>query len=174
MDLAIDVILRLMHIFAAITAVGGIFFMRLALLPAVDVLPDEASKQLHTAIRARWSKVVMACILFLLVSGMINFINIVKAKDEIELAPYYHALFGIKFVLAMAIFFISSLLSGRSAAADRFRKNTRYWLTINMLLAIVLITISGVLRSSKSPIVSEDSAKATFFDQSFVSSEKKT
>ncbi len=155
MGLAFEIIFRLMHMFAAITAVGGIFFMRLALLPAVSELPDEARQKLHTALRKRWSKVVMACILFLLVSGITNFVLTVKNK-EIELAPYYHALFGIKFLLAMAIFFISSLLSGRSAAADRFRQNVRFYLTANMLLAIALVTISGVLRSSKTPKPAED------------------
>ena len=95
--------------------------------PAIGELPDEARGQLHTALRARWSKIVMACILFLLVSGIINLVLTIKAvkNEELELAPYYHALFGIKFLLAMAIFFISSLLSGRTALADRFRGQSR-------------------------------------------------
>lgn len=173
MDLAIEIIFRLMHIFAAITAVGGIFFMRLALLPAVSELPQEARGQLHTALRARWSKIVMACILFLLVSGITNFVLIVKNK-EIELASYYHALFGIKFLLAMAIFFISSLLSGRTAAADRFRQNVRFWLTVNMLLAIALVAISAVLRSSQTPKTAEDPPKAASLHQAAPLAWKKT
>jgi hypothetical protein len=56
-------------------------------------------------------------------------------------------LFGIKFLLALVIFFVASLLVGRSPAADRFRQKRKTWLTLNMTLAITVVLISGVMRT---------------------------
>ncbi len=144
----LDVLLRWMHIFAAITAVGGTFFARLALLPAIEEsLTPESRKSLHAAIRRRWSKLVAASIAFLLVSGLVNYaMRIIPGYD---LPKFYHPLFGVKFLLAMGIFFIASVLSGRSAMADRFRQNARKWLTINAVLAVLVVLISGVLKTAE-------------------------
>ncbi len=59
----------------------------------------------------------MAAILFLLVSGFYNFL---RYEFQYKLPPLYHALFLIKFLLALAIFYIASLLAGRSEAASAF------------------------------------------------------
>ncbi len=138
------VVFRWMHILAAITAVGGTIFMRLALLPASEGLTEDARRSLHDSVRARWVIPLNASILFLLVSGFYNFFMMVR---DYTVPGSYHALFGIKFLLAMAIFFIASMLVGRSAASERFRQNRRRWLSLNVALAVVLVCISGVLRA---------------------------
>jgi len=137
---------RWMHILAAIAAVGGTIFIRLALMPSLSVLADDSRKALHEAIRSRWSKMVVAGIAFLLVSGLYNF---VVTWQTYNLPGYYAALFGVKVVLALTIFFIASALVGRSPALEAIRRNARFWVTLNMTLAIVLVCISGVLRMAK-------------------------
>jgi uncharacterized membrane protein len=144
----LGVVLRWMHILAAITAVGGTIFSRVALLPAVGSLPDEPRRALLEGIRSRWSKYVAAAILFLLVSGLWNFMQMERTY---KLGALYHALFGIKFLLAFVIFFLASVLNGRSALAQKFRANARCWLTVNMTLAILVVCISGVLRGLPHP-----------------------
>ena len=70
-------------------------------------------------------------------------------------------LLAIKIVLAAAIFYIASLLAGRSEAASKFRQNQRYWLNINILLAILLVCIAGAMRlADREPKEDEDSATA--------------
>jgi uncharacterized membrane protein len=144
----LGVLFRWMHILAAITAVGGTIFMRMALLPSVGVLGDDARKSLHEAVRGRWAKFVMGSIAFLLISGLYN-IAIIEKDHKIPAGDsgLYHALFGIKFLLAFGIFFIASALVGRSAAFAKIRQNARFWLTLNMTLAILVVCISGVLRA---------------------------
>jgi hypothetical protein len=85
----------------------------------------------------------MAAILFLLASGLYNFVQ----KNNQGLRPAYHMLFGIKFLLAFAIFFLASVLTGRSPAFAKMRANARFWLSLNMTLAIIVVCISGVLRA---------------------------
>ncbi len=155
----IDVALRWMHILAAVAAGGGTLFARLALLPAIDesLAPDQR-QALHASVRRRWSKVVAASIAFLLISGLINFINAVKLYD---LPKLYHPLFGIKFLLALVVFFIASVLAGRSSLADKFRQNARKWLTINAVLVVVIVLISGVLRTAEKTKKPAQSAAAS-------------
>lgn len=147
MNVFLGLVSRWMHILAAITAVGGTIFMRMALLPSVNELADDARKQLHAAVRGRWAKFVMGSIAFLLISGLYN-IFVIESQKKIPPADsgLYHALFGIKFLLALGIFFIASALVGRSPAFAKIRENARFWLTMNMTLAILVVCLSGVLR----------------------------
>lgn len=146
----LGIVFRWLHILAAITAVGGTIFMRFALLPAISNVPESARDAFHEAIRSHWAKAVRLSILFLLVSG---FYNIIAAENQYDLGkvPLYRMLFGIKFLLSLAIFFLASVLTGRSARTQRFRDNRRTWLTVNLVLAVVLVCISGVLRKSDPP-----------------------
>jgi uncharacterized membrane protein len=140
----LGILLRWMHILAAITAVGGTIFVRVALLPSVAVLPDDQRKALHEQVRSRWMKFVLGAIAFLLVSGIFNLITKERPPGVTTL---YHVLFGIKFLLALVVFFVASALVGRSPALAKIRQNARFWLTLNMALAITVVCISGVLRS---------------------------
>jgi uncharacterized membrane protein len=136
---------RWLHILAAITAVGGTIFARTVVMPAQSVLSADQQQALHKAMRIRWSKIVAASIGFLLLSGLFNFIMTVH---DYTVPRWYHMLFGAKFLLAMGIFLIASLLSGKTAAAERLRTQARLWMNVNIVLAVVLVCISGVLRTA--------------------------
>lgn len=140
------IVLRWMHILAAITAVGGTIFMRMALAPSVSILPDTERKALHEQVRSRWVKFVMGAILFLIASGLYNFFRRVNAGIPADYKALYHGLFGIKVILALVIFVLASALTGRAAAFARFRQNAKFWLSVNVTLAVIVVCISGVLR----------------------------
>ena len=146
----LGILFRWLHILAAITAVGGTIFMRFALLPAVAALPEASRKDFHEAVRSRWARPVQISILFLLLSGVYNIISI-GAEYDLKKVGLYHPLFGIKVLLALAVFFLASVLTGRGARTQRFRDNRRLWLTVNLVLAVLIVCISGVLRKSDPP-----------------------
>ena len=144
---------RWLHILAAMAAVGGTIFIRFALQPTLATLPEPERRTLHESLRARWSKVVMAAIALLLLSGLYNFIVIARGLSKTDalssIKPMYHALFGVKFLLALGIFFIASALVGRSAAFEKVRANARLWATVNIVLAVILVCLSGFMRLSR-------------------------
>lgn len=148
---------RWLHILAAVTAAGGAVFMKLALHPASQTLPESERQALREAVRSRWSKVVMIAITLLLATGLFNFIQIVKLYD-LKGTPY-HALFGTKFILAMAVFALASILVGRSALAVKLRADAGKWLTILVTLAVVVIGLSSALKTL--PHVPKTAAPAT-------------
>jgi uncharacterized membrane protein len=143
---ALGLVFRWLHILAAITAVGGAVFARFVVLPALAPLPSQDRELLHAAMRARWSKIVAAAIAFLLVSGLYNFMMI---AIQYRLPRWYHPVFGVKFLAALAIFAIASLLAGKSPAAEALRRNAKMWLNLNIALAVLVVCLSGVLRSAE-------------------------
>lgn len=139
----VSLVLRWFHILAGMTAVGGMIFLRCVLVPSVGAISSESFQSLHGQMRPRWSKIVAAAVGTLLVTGLVNyFIN----RDLYQLPKWYHALWGVKFLIALVIFFISSVLAGKTALADKFRANVRFWLNLNIFLAVVVVCMSGVLK----------------------------
>jgi len=143
----VNLVSRWLHIMAAATAVGGTIFALLVVLPAAGVLAPEAREAFHVAARRRWSKIVMGAIAVLLISGLYNYFTIKHNYREL-LPRWYEAAFGIKFLLAFAVFTIASLLVGRTSLAQRLRSNIRFWLSANLLMAALIIAISGLMRTT--------------------------
>lgn len=133
---------RALHILAAIILGGGLFYLRAVLAPA-GVGACFADR------RAVWAKWVGIASFTLIVTGLINFFVIngdVKAAGG-KLPPVYHALFGVKVLLALAVMFIASILAGKTAVADRFRQGMRRWLSLAWAFVILIVVIGALLRS---------------------------
>jgi uncharacterized membrane protein len=139
--------LRWIHVFSAATTIGGVMLIRFALLPAADELPDAARRQLHDGVRARWKMVVHAAIALLLLSGFINFF-----RSSLGLFPsgsaeskLYNALFGVKFLLAIGVFGLAEVLMGSSPLAEKLRAKAKTWQTVNLVLLVLIVCLSGVM-----------------------------
>jgi uncharacterized membrane protein len=139
-------VMRWAHILAAITAVGGILFMRFVLAPsAAAVLDDATHQKLRAAILKRWQHVVHTCILLFLVSGLYNYLTVTQFLHPDQ--PIYHMLFGIKFILAIVVFALALGLTSTRGWAEPFRKNTKLWTSVLAGVAVVVVAISGILRA---------------------------
>jgi uncharacterized membrane protein len=134
-----------MHILPAVVAGGATIFAWIALLPALRTLPDAERLRVKETIDRRWRVVVMVCITLLFVSGIANFVLYQAPVHQGQ--SLYHALFGVKFLAALIVFFLASALSGRSAALASIRANSRFFVGATATLVLVILLISGVLRS---------------------------
>jgi len=143
----IDLVLlasRWLHLSAAIVAVGGAFFSWAALGPAAAaVLADDQHLKLREAIRVRWARLVHVCIALLLVTGGFNFVML-ALPPKVEPMPY-HGVFGAKFIVALTVFFIASVLVGRGEPFAWMRARRSRWLAILLALAGLVILLSGIL-----------------------------
>ena len=143
-------ILRYMHILGAIMLMGGTIFMRFALSPVVAGLEAGAKTSLHEQVRSRWSKFVMLASALVLVSGIVNLALAARYQYEPVLGVLnYNMVVGIKFLLALPIFFFAAMLAGRSAAAKRCQANAVTWMNVNLVLALVMVLIGGTLKFVK-------------------------
>jgi len=150
----VTLLLRWAHVLAAIAALGGLLFARFALLPAAEDLGRETADRLHDGIRRRWLPWVIGAITLLLASGLANYLLLIRrVKDAPELwggdwlrQTGYHTLFGVKFLLALAVFYLASGLVGRGAGTQWIRDARRQWLSVTVGLGVAVVLISGWMR----------------------------
>ena len=147
--LLLALIMRWAHIFAAITAVGGAIFMRVVYLPAASALPEEAATRLRQPLMRRWKMIVHTCILVFLVSGLYNYLVITGPAHHGQ--PLYHALFGVKFLLALVVFSLALALTSTSGFGAGLRRRGPVGLTLLVVLMVVIVLISGVLKVVLAP-----------------------
>jgi len=146
-------VLRWAHLLGAVIAVGGLAFARFGLLPALADFDEETRAKIHESIRRRWLPWVIGAITLLLASGLANFLlfnSLVKAQGWAGgtwmRQTSYHALFGVKFLLAMVVFYFASGLVGRGQGTQWIRDNRATWLTVTLGMAVGIVMISGWMR----------------------------
>jgi uncharacterized membrane protein len=141
---ALLTVTRLAHVGSAIVVVGGTVFLRFILMPVAERTLSSADHELlRDKILELWRKVVHRSIIVFLISGFINYF---RSMPDHQGDPFYHSMMGSKIILAMAVFFISMALVGRSPRFESFRNQRAKWLSINIVLALVIVVISGVLK----------------------------
>ena len=106
----------------------------------------------------RWRRFVHGGIALLLASGLYNFLVVTMPAHKGD--GRYHMLVGIKMLLALVLFFLASALVGRSSALQGLRDKARATLSVMILLAAVIVAISGYLKIRGVPD-SAESAETT-------------
>lgn len=142
-QLLIDVISRIVHVSTAIALVGGSVFMVFVLLPAAKQLSEEQHARLRGLVNNTWKRFIHVGILLFLVTGFYNYFQQMPFHKKDGL---YHGLVGTKIILAFVIFFIASVLVGRSAKFEWMRAGREKWLKIIVLLAAVIVAMSGFVK----------------------------
>ena len=149
----VTLLLRWAHVLAAIIAMGALAFARFGLVPALGDFDAATRDRIHDAIRRRWLPWVIGAITVLLASGLANFLLFnarVKAEGwadgEWMRQTSYHALFGVKFLLAMVAFYFASALVGRGAGTQWVRDDRTKWLSVTLGCMLAVVLLSGWMR----------------------------
>lgn len=158
LELIMNVISRWAHIGTVIVLIGGSAFMRLALMPAAAELPDDQHQALKEKVFSRWRKIVGMGIGLILISGLYNYVKAIPLHKGQGL---YHALIGTKMILAFVVFFLASALTGRSEKFEPLRQNSKKWLGILLLLAAIIIGISGVAKVAIPAVEASETTEET-------------
>src|SRR5262245_13233772 len=114
---------RILHITGAIILVGGIFYLRFVVSPVSASSGTPHVDQYFGGRRATWAKWVGISTAFLLITGIWNYVQMIKLND---LARSYHMVAGIKMLAAIAVFLLAALLAGRTTAAENIRLKWRF------------------------------------------------
>lgn len=149
---------RVLHILSAIVLVGGIAYLQ-KVVAATVTADGDPEQQLYAGRRRAWAKWVGISTALLVVTGVYNLILIIRANSQLPGA--YHALFGVKFLLAIVVFFLAALLAGKSAGAGRARQHAKKWLTICLAAGLAVAALGSVLRSlhPAAPVAAESAAE---------------
>lgn len=135
---------RFLHVVGAIVMVGGLFYLWAVVAPAIASEGGGTVDRYFGGRREAWAKWVGIASLFLLVTGLWNFISMVKAN---QLHFTYHILGLVKIILGLALMFLAALLAGRTAAADSMRLKWTKWLTVALLIGFITVGVGSLMRS---------------------------
>jgi uncharacterized membrane protein len=135
---------RILHILGAIILVGGTFYLRSVILPSVATSGADTDR-LFGGRRAAWAMWIGIATLLLLVTGLANYLYIIRVHER--LASSYHMIAGLKMLSGIALFLLAALVAGRSPAAETLRQRMRFWLNVALLLGIVTVALGSVLRT---------------------------
>lgn len=148
----LPLVFRWLHIGPAIVLVGGTAFMLFVLLPAAKEIADEEHLKLRAAVLKRWKRFVHAGIALFLISGFYNYIVVQAPLHKGD--GLYHALMGIKMLMAIGVFALAEIMVGRSKLAEQLRQNSSRFLAINLTLAVAILLLSGFLKTRGAPAAS--------------------
>ncbi|MBL8820443.1 MAG: redoxin domain-containing protein [Planctomyces sp.] len=137
----IAVVSRWTHVGTAIVLVGGTVFLRFVFTPAVERLSEAERTSVTSHVQSLWKRFIHIGILLFLVSGFYNYLVVALPSHKGD--KLYHPLIGTKILLGFGMFFIASALVGRSAKFEVMRRNAKFWQTVILVLAAVIVGISG-------------------------------
>jgi uncharacterized membrane protein len=128
------VLTRWLHIASVAVLVGGMLYARVAMFPALKVLPSEERMEVFSRAARRYGRIAVAAILGLLLSGTYTILAFPGRS------PRYHMVLGIKILLALHVFAVAVIL-----ASGRARRPARA-LTGAVITGLIIIAISAWLR----------------------------
>ena len=122
----VGLISRWIHIASAVALLGGVIFAR-------HVLTSQAETELLT----RYAKTFQLASAGLLLSGLYNFVMKMS-----KVPAGYHGVFGIKFLLAMHVFAVASLLGRPGVEAGKRQRQ----MTGIIISGIAILALGAWLR----------------------------
>lgn len=131
----LTVLMRWIHISSAVTLIGGVFYARFMMFPAASGLAPEARTALEEAAAHRFRPVLFAAITGLILGGVYSYL--LKPGHS----ALYHALFGVKILLALHVFSAVIL-----ATAPRNSRRARQ-LFGAAISGLTIVLISAYLRA---------------------------
>lgn len=130
----LNILMRFLHVISAITLLGGVLAWRFGVIPALAPLGEDTRRKVDNAVAAAWRPFVLAGVAGLLISGVYNLLN------KTGLTPAYHAVIGVKFLLALHVFAVA-ILATKPDNSKRARQ-----LTGVAVSGVLIVILSAVLR----------------------------
>src|SRR5579862_8473895 len=131
---ALAILMRFLHTISAITLLGGVLAWRFGAIPSHEPLAAETRTKVSDAMASAWRPFVWLATGGLLISGLYNFLT------KTGLTPVYHAIFGVKVLLALHVF-AAAILAAQPGNAKRARQ-----LTGVAISGVCIVILSAVLR----------------------------
>jgi uncharacterized membrane protein len=136
----VSILFRWAHVFAACLAIGGAFFIRLVLPPAIGPLDEPNRHGVFLRARRGFKMIVHPVVLVLLLSGVYNARG--NWRWYTQNPPLLHGLFGMHLLLGLIVITISLMvLAGREPI-----RSHRTLMKVNLLLMALTVLAAGALK----------------------------
>ena len=148
-------LIQWIHVGSVVLLIGGFFFLRVILLPAAKVLPENQRPKLLEAAFRRFRIVIWSALLTILFSGVYNFIAFLRStgsfspdptREPIEDLSIYILVLGVKLFIVFIIFTFGVLLTFPYPVFALIQKRPAPWLNLTLILGLIVIFLSSLLR----------------------------
>lgn len=144
----VNVVARYLHVLSAVAGIGGTLMMRFVVLPALDRLPN--GQEILTSIHPYFKRLIHMALGVLLLTGFYNYWVAIQKIHALQAAGApvpagYHPVMGVKVLLSLVLFGISTMLLAPNSSLAQNRKS---WLSVNVVLGLVIILLAAYLRRS--------------------------
>jgi uncharacterized membrane protein len=154
------VLSRWLHVISAILAIGGAFFMRVVVPPALAEAEAGSREAVLIALRKKFKMVVHICVTLLILTGAFN---TWRSWGDYKLKTgVMHGIWGMHMLLGLVVIGISvTLLAKREPP-----KNHRGMLTVNLVIMFVVVALASTLKFVRDTAVrSKDVAPSAGVDR---------
>ena len=150
----VPALMQWLHVGSVVLMIGGFFFLRVILLPATKILPDQQQSQMTESAFRRFRAVVWIALLTILVSGIYNFVTFFRSarsqgQTVLETSPDYSTyvlILGVKLFIVFLIFTLGVVLTFPYPVFAPFQKRPAPWLNVTLILGLIVIFLSTFLR----------------------------
>ena len=137
--------MRWLHIVGACILVGSPIFMWLFLEPAMARIDSGIRDAMQNSMMRGWRMFLGLVILTQIISGFYWLFEVVHIGHQ---PPVYQMLLGVKMIAAFVLFFLLSVLAGRAKSFEIFRRQSRRWLAVTAITALVVVFCASAMRIS--------------------------
>jgi uncharacterized membrane protein len=143
----VTVWVRALHIAATCTSLGGLFYARMVLLPALAALPEEARAPLLRVALRRFAWIKWTGVAVVAVTGIVQW-N--ATWPRLAAVPTtYIASFGLKMVGAAGLFAITFLLALPAERLGPMRRRRAFWSALNIACGAAILVGAALMRSTR-------------------------
>lgn len=157
-EMLVTLFMRWIHIGTAIVLVGGLVFYQLVFVPIANkILSEDERERLREPLMRRWKLFIHPPIVLFLISGFYTYAFVTSSQHEGQ--ALYHALFGMKFLLALGVFALGIMLTSTMKWSEQIRSKQALW-TLLLLLATAVVLIAGFMRVMPGPTSTDEPVEA--------------
>lgn len=138
---------RVLHVAATCTSLGGLVYARAVMLPAASRLPPGERDLVLSASILRFAWIKWIGVAVVAITGIIQ-MSATLATIAGDARMTYLACFALKMLGAIGLFTITFLLAMPAGALRRMQTRRALWSTVNIACALVILVGAAAMRAA--------------------------
>ncbi len=142
--MSLAVVIRVLHIAATCTSLGGLFYARMVLWPALELLAvGERERFLRRAIH-RFAYIKWTGVAVVAVTGVAQWL---RTYPQVLDKGLYVGYFALKMVGAVGLFSITALLALPDERVDGMQRRRGFWSAVNIFCGLTILVGAALMRT---------------------------
>ena len=155
---AVGVALRVLHIAATCTSLGGLFYARMVLWPNLERLPESEREPFLRAMIRRYAHIKWTGVTVVAITGIVNW---TLTWPLVTNRSLYVTYFVVKMIGAVGLFGITFLLALPSQSLRGMQRHRAFWSGLNIACGLTILVGAAMMRSVVKVIPEASAAETT-------------